>query len=514
MSKIWVDNRHPSYYSDAFKRQFARDQFTGDALLVSQQEAGRMVDPAPGAGVRREYSNFMDISGIPGRKRLSEVEIDLGYGVGDRGSANGTYLRRRSLGESADAFRERASITRFPSHMPALIETYVGGLNAVESDAVREYGDPLGDPTDPSSVFFRMWHDIDGTGRNMPAAYTKVKTDLIVDDVVWAFTELGSAEYPRVHLIDPNRIVDQHDKDGIPVWVLIHETRLQRNNFHEPATVVDMFTEYHTEGWARWRVDVAEDGVRSITLDDAEDWAYPFYSTPDKDRKRLPFTRARLSDVMGRYVGFQMAMDHNMLYNLLSDARWNFRVINHPRLRLEEGDKKQFEDAMEMIGNGANGLLGKWSFISPDSSNGAEAYKVFAEEVKQFYVTNHQRMNSPSIERSATEIAYDEASGRTSFLSIMTDIVDELENDTMFIASQLMAPNNPESWLNARVKRSRNFRPIDINSLASSQSTSLAGLLNHLDAGTAARIAQEGITKETIERLDTVGRDIIVEEEL
>lgn len=509
MSNLWVDNKHPNYGIEAFQRQFTRDQFTGEALLVAQDEAASMIDPAPSAGAERVESPFMDIGRVPGRKRLSTVKVDLSGDKRIRASYNGTYLKRRSLGESADAFRERASITRFPSHMPALIETYVGGIKAVESEAKRVYGEPLGDPKETDSVFYRMWHDIDGTGRNWPSAMSGAMTGLIVDDTVWAFVELGSSDYPRVHLIDPQRIVDWHDDDGIPVWLLMYEERLVRTDFHEPAEIVETYTEYGVDGWKRWRLQDNE-GDRALILEAEEAWKHPFYSTPEKKRKRLPFVRQRLSDVMGRYVGYQMAMDHNMLYNLLSDARWNFRVINHPRLRLEEGNRDQFEEAMNLIAAGANGLLGKWSYISPDAANGAEAYKVYVDESKQFYVTNHQRMNSSNIERSATEIAYDEATGRVSFLAIMTDRIDEFENDVMFLASQILKPNNPEMWLNSRVERSRSFRPIDIQSLAQQQATSMAALASVLPAEMAADIAKNGISDETINRIKALGDDAIV----
>ena len=152
--------------------------------------------------------------------------------------------------------------------------------------------------------------------------------------------------------------------------------------------------------------------------------------------------------------------------------------------------------------------------MKADANNGATAYKVFSDEVRQYYVTNHQRMNGSNLERSATEIAYNEATGRTSFLSILADLVDECENDWMFLSSQLMAPERPEEWLNARVERSRSFRPIDIQSLAQSQSNSLAALGNLFDAETALEIARHGVTDDVIRRVREAGTDQIVNEEL
>lgn len=506
---LWVDNRHPEYGTSKGKRAFTRDQYTGDALEVSVREAEIMKDPAFDAGDKTASQPLLTKENTPGLKHISRVNLT----GSPKAFANGTYLKRRALGESAAAFRERVSITRFPSHMPTLIEAYVGGVAAVEENWKRTWGAPLGEPSDPASTAFKMWHDIDGTGRNWRSAHNRAGTNLIVDDVFWSLTELGSADYPRTHIIDPDRIVDWHDEDGIPIWALLHEEVLERDDFHVAPVLVDYFKEYTVDGWARYKVE-GEGKDRQLVLIESEDWPNPFWSTGSMKRKRLPFTRFKLSDIMGRYVGHQMAQDHNALYNLLSDARWNFRVINHPRLVMKEGNRDDFLTALADLAAGANGLLGQWEYASPNPENGASAYKVFSEEVKQFYISNHQRMNGSNIERSATEIAYNEAAGRTSFLSIMTDALDEIENDHLFLSEQLMAPNDPDSWYSSRVERSRQFKPIDIDALVARQATAYGTVVNSLPAEIALRIARDGITDGIIEEIAALGQDNAVEEDL
>lgn len=506
---LWVDNRHHIYDMERERRHFTRDQFTGDALMVSIAEAAEMTDPALAGRNEASQQPLITEKDFPGLRNISRVRL---FG-GKHSRRNGTYLKRRALGESADAFRERASITRFPSHMPTLIEAYIGGIASVEVEWEREWGEPLGEASEPGSLAFKMWHNIDGTGRNWQSAHNRLGINMIVDDFVWTYTELSSADYPRTHIIDPDRVVDWHDEDGIPVWVLMYESRLERPDFHAPGEVVDYYTEFDTEGWARWRV-VPRGEERALELVEREEWRFPIWTDGDMVQRRLPFSRFRLSDIMGRYVGFQMAQDHNMLYNLLSDARWNFRVINHPRLKLKDGDEESFLTALKHLAEGANGLLGDWDFISPNPENGAKAYHVLLEEVKQFYITNHQRVNTSTIERSATEVSYNEAAGRTSFLSILTDALDELENDHLFLASQLAAPNAPDTWHNSRVVRSRSFRPVDIHQLAAQQATSIAALAKVLDVETAMRVARDGVTDETMDIVSSLGADSIMTEEL
>lgn len=67
-----------------------------------------------------------------------------GSGAPSSNGGYGSYLIRRSQGESASAFAERARITRFPSHMAALVDAYSGGIAAVEHGKWNlRKGDPL-----------------------------------------------------------------------------------------------------------------------------------------------------------------------------------------------------------------------------------------------------------------------------------------------------------------------------------------------------------------------------------
>ena len=522
MADLWVDNRHAEWASGVLRRRYTRDQYTGSALDVSQYEANKMANAVDNGGVGdiRGASPFMSEDNFPqGRYRLGYLSQGGAYAQ-KRNGGYGTYLIRRSQGESAEAFAERARITRFPSHMPALIEAYVGGVAQVEG-AGRwkrfDEGPVLGTIDDTTSVAFRMWNDIDGTGRNLLGALNTAKINLIVDDVFWSFTNKKDLDSPTTTtIIDPDRVVDWYDEDGRPVWLLLAEDVMERPNMHQPPVLVQYFTEYDLEGWTRYKVEEIGKGkkaTRTLVPVDAGEWSHGFYTDPDMKRKRLPFTRVRLSDMLGRYVGYQMAQDHNALYNILSDARWNFRVVNFPRLT-GDVDDAVFDRVQEGLREGANLLQGKWVYISPDSANGMDAYLTYDKETTHFYITNHQRMNSSTIERSATEVQYNQAEGRTAFLSVYTSAIDEIHNDWLFLTSQIEAPESPELWLSSRVERSRDFKPIDIDALAQKQVLSFVSAVNSVDAETAALMATSGISKEVMERIRTQGTDQIINEEL
>lgn len=520
MADLWVDNRHEAWAAGVLRRRYTRDQYTGRALEVSQYEADKMSNTGSETSDPQGVSAFMSEESLPRyTHRMGYLSKGGSYAPRKNGGY-GSYLIRRSQGESAEAFAERARITRFPSHMPALVESYVGGVAQVEGSGKWkrfDEGSVLGSIEDTTSIAFAMWNDIDGTGRNLLGALNTAKINLIIDDVFWSFTTKEDRVLPTTTtIIDPDRVVDWHDEDGRPVWLLLAEDVLERPDMHKPPEVVQYFTEYDVEGWTRWRVNEVSRGkktTRSLEAVASEAWDYPFWTDSSRQRKRLPFTRAILSDMLGRQVGYQMAQDHNALYNILSDARWNFRVVNFPRLT---GDVENtvFDRVKEGIRQGDNLLQGDWKYISPDSANGTDAYATYSSEVAQFYITNHQRLNSSAIERSATEIMFNQAEGRTAFLSVYTSVIDDIHNDWLFLTSQIEAPASPDKWLESRVERSRDFKPIDIDGLAQRQVNSFAAAVNSLDAETAAIMAREGISEDVLARLRSVGSDTIVKEDL
>jgi len=506
MADLWVENRHPDYEVEVLKRQYTRDQYTGRALAVAKSESSSMNDDPDGSKPPRAISNFMSEDNLPrGTYRVGYFSGE-GSGAPSSNGGYGSYLIRRSQGESASAFAERARITRFPSHMAALVDAYSGGIAAVENGKwnLREEG-PLGASDDEGSLMYRMWRDIDGTGLNWLGALNKAKTNVIVDNKFFSFTYLPEgAANPLTEIIDPNRIVDWHMVNGRPTWLLVAEDVLERPDMHEPAEVVRYYTEYDVDGWTKWRISENDGGDDTLEVVDADTWKHKFYTDDTRTVERLPFTYLKFSDRMTREVGYQMAEDHNALYNILSDARWNFRVINHPRL-VGDVEDSVFNKGVAGINAGANGLQGDWSYISPDSSNASEAYRTYEAEVKQFYITNHQRMNAPNIERSATEVLFNQAEGRTAFLSLMASAIDEIDNDWRFLGSQIMSPQDESVWHSSTVERSRDFKPVDIENLIQKQVNNyVAASGTGLEPELAALMATDGITKEVRERLEDV----------
>jgi len=474
---LWVDRRHPEYDEEKKKREYARDHYTGAVQEHAIESA-------------RELAEF-DLHYRSDPEKLTEQVSRFMRGV-----SNIRYLYPRVQGESGLAFFERARITKYPGHMATLVDSYVGGVFSVEQNAEREWGDILGTPDDPGTVMYNLWRDIDGTGLNWETCLYQDAGSMIVDGLVWYLADRRRPGDPlRVHTIDPDSVVQWREENGAVVEALLWEKSWRQDSleFSEPEEI-EYYVHYTTEGWIRYMIPPGKERRLVPVPGESGQWKMPIYTSPDKKQKRIPLGRVRLP--VKRPLGYQMALDANQLYNLLSDARWLYRVLNHPRLAGDVEDA-QFERTMQYMAAGANGLQGKWDYISPPHENAASAYSTYRDEAREYYIVNHQRANQAAIEKSATEILYNEAAGRTAFLSLFAGAIDELENEKLFIASQIQAPNRPDEWLGSTVKRPRDFKPIDVERIADQRSTRFAVYANVLPVDLALELS--GHDKDTVE---------------
>lgn len=492
-NKHWVDNRHPGYHEGVRKRKFARDQYTGDVYDITVDEA----------------ANIAKSDKIVAKSDIQESDGVRIMRIGGKVGRSSSYLVRRAQGESGMAFYERAQITRFPNHMTALVDSYVGGAMAVERKAQRVYGDILGDPNEVGTPMYDLWRDIDGSGLNWNNSLVRAGKDAIVDDLVVEYVDVDMDGRPMVERIEPDNILNMREEDGRVVELLLYTPTYELDSLMDEngGVWVNYYTLFDLDGWRKFREEIDKDKKRTIELVGEQPYRAPIYTDATKTKRRLPFNFVRLG--LDRYVGYQMAVDHNQLYNLLSDGRWNFRMINFPKLT-GQVDDKQWMSSMQALLEGMNALQGDWKYISPDWGNGEAATKLYQREVQSYYIVNHQRMNGVSIERSATEIAFSEAAGRTSFLTIFVGALDEIENGRFFLLSQMLAPSKADKWTEASVTRSRDFRPIDMVSEIQSQSTNFAALAAAgVPLPLAARIVTEGFTDELVAKLpDEVKQEI------
>jgi hypothetical protein len=214
---------------------------------------------------------------------------------------------------------------------------------------------------------------------------------------------------------------------------------------------------YHVEGYDRYEVVEGEGGEREVRHipEESGEWDYTHWDDADATRPTVPIGYIDLP--MSSNPGYSMAQESNYLYNLLSDVRNLIRVANHPKLAGDVTDE-QFEYTEVALQRGSNMLQGPWEFIGPPPENAATGYEIYKQEVRDFYVTSHQRYNDAAREVTATEARQDDASGRQSYLVLLSGTLDELENRVLFLMAQKQFPTNREQWMVNYAMRSTDFK--------------------------------------------------------
>lgn len=438
----WLTTEHPKYPGIAARETFTWDHYTGNCLDVARKAASEMVGPA-GASV------------MQAAKRAIEDWLRTG-------DPSAPYLLRRSQGEGAAAYVERLMVARYPRHFSRIIGSIVGALSQVDSKAqytwTNDAGEGLGDPDDEGAFMSRFWYNADGRGTNYPVLMNEARTNLLVSHELWYAVEPGE-DLPRIVLFDRREVDNWLYEDRrlveTKIWAEV-DNRATIREVPKPGTETEkQWTVYDLDGFERWRLN-AKKTPEQIG---AGAWEFPFYTDETKRVRRLPVGATRVP--LAYHVGYEIAKSCNALWNLHSDVRNLIRSANHPQLRGKDVTTQGVTDTLEQRRKGQNVLLGDWAFISPDPENARAGLEMYRNEVREVYVESFQAFEDAAREQTATESGHEETRGRRSILSVVTDAMDEFENDVLFMLTQIVYPARPELWGTATVERSKDFKPLD-----------------------------------------------------
>jgi len=429
---------------------------------------------------RKERSTFAHLyrTGKVQQKVKKQVRKDRGT----RLAPGGLHLIRRSQGETMEAFRERANVSRYPRHMGRIVTSFVGSLMQSDGKASRQWGDALGSPQEEDTRMSEYYENADGEGTNFKQLLVNVADTLVTSHRQWYLVDPPSdGGFATVNLIPEQRVVNWVEAGGRLIDVLVREHRDPRSSIEQEAQAGETFIRYRPEGWTRYR---EEDGD-PVIIDEAE-WDEPFYRSPDRQERRLPIEYVDLG--LGEPVGYNMAQDAQYLYNLLSDLRWALRRTSFSKLAPQDEplDRSDYELASEAIGEGENFLTFPAQYIAPDSAVFEAAYEIYKQETMDFYVTALQSYEDSAQQKTATEIMQDQSSGRYSFLSVLAQAMDEIENDIYRLIHQVENPSTPGTWTEAEVERSRDFQPINAEKKAQELRKTYFGA-NSVPAGTETK---------------------------
>ena len=429
MSDIWVERVHEDYAERARRDQYTEDHYTGAVKDKSITKAKKLVGST-----------------------TSEKD-DL-------------YLFRRAQGESIVVYTERVQISKFPRHDAAIVDSFSGSVFAVENKADRTL-EAFGDIDDESSFAYRLWRNADGQGTNYCTMFKKAAGNFTNYKRVWYLVETETFQW--LHGASVKNWF--YDDDGILSDVLIEEVIDDRTSIQDEYGNAEdrrRWIHYHKEGFDRYKITNDGKGERRVQkiTEESGSWDYAHYDGIDQEHITIPLGFIDLPFADNANPGYSMAQDANYLYNLLSDIRNTLRVANHPKLRGKDVTDEEFENTEESLQKGSNLLQGDWDFISPSPENAQTGYEIYKEEVRDFFVTSHQRYNDAAREATATEARQDDQAGRQAYLIILSGALDELEGRVLFMLSQKQFPLDSGQWLINSVTRSTDFKAEDSNQFA------------------------------------------------
>lgn len=431
-NKLWIELVHEEYEARLERDTFTRDHYTGAAKDEAIKRASRLTDTL--------------------------ARHDDGTVTGKR-DKNDVYLYRRAQGESVDAYQERVKISKFPRHHAAVVDSFSGSIFSVEHKADRTL-EPFGEIEDPGSVAYKLWRDADGSGTNYTTMYKRAAGMFTNYLRVWYLVEDD-----RFTWLDSRHVRNWFYTDGVLSDVVVQEMVDGRADIKSEYGKEDertRYIHYHRDGWDRYRITQDDKGSRKMEKleDDSGEWEYAHYNDAERTEVTVPVGYVDLP--IDSETGFRMAQEANYLYNLLSDPRNLMRVANHPKLA-GDVDDDQFDNTAVSLQSGSNLLQGSWAYISPSAENMSLAYDIYRQEAEEFWVTSHQRYDNAAKEVTATEALQDEQRGRGAYLNLLSGALDELENRVLFLMAQKQFPTQPGLWLDASVKRSTDFAPVDMN---------------------------------------------------
>ena len=377
---------------------------------------------------------------------------------GTRMEQGDLHLVRRAQGETIDAYRERVFVSRYPRHFGRVVTSFVGTLMQSEEKASRQWGDALGSPKEDDTTMARYYKNADGEETPMKQQLQSAADTLVTSHRQWYLVNPPSGdELATVNLIPEKRVVNWVEDGGRLVDVLVKEHRDTRSSIEEETGAEETYIRYTLDGWRRYREN--DDGDAVLVADG--EWDFPFYRTADRSERRLPIEYVDLG--LGEPVGYNMAQDAKYLYNLLSDLRWALRRTSFSKLAPQDEPLTQedYELASTALSQGENFLTFPAQYIAPDSAVFQAAYEIYKQEVMDFYVTALQSYEDAAKQKTATEIMQEQGAGRFSFLSVLARAMDTLENDIYNLIHQIERPQEPSTWSEAKVERSRDFKPVD-----------------------------------------------------
>jgi len=376
----------------------------------------------------------------------------------------GTYLIRRAQGESDEAYEERQRLADYTPHFSALVDSLAGMIFNVEGAAKRTWTKAFGSPDDDQSLIGRLWQNADLRGNGYLTVFKMLATALIHSRTMWILVEGGASGHARIRLIHPRLVDNWIEEDGRLIEVKMIDPIDGRKSLREKVETSESWVVFDLQKWTRW-TKVESDTKGQFTEVPGATGTHKFIDP--SGMAALPIFRVQLP--ITRMVGYILARKANAIFNKESHRDHLLTVAHFPKL-VVTGDDDFFQAVVKSLIEGANVLQQHPDFPQPHQYifPSAEPAKILSEVLVQkrdeLWRTGFREYGDSARERTATEVRQDVASGVAAFLQLLKAALDDAENQTLWRLTQVEF-TDPSKWYGARVARSEDFLPLDIDLL-------------------------------------------------
>lgn len=415
------------------------------------------------------------------------------------------YLVQKYQRENNKAYTERSELSDPVLHFGTVVDSINGTLASKQPDTVRDFG-ALGDRTVRGTIAEQLYYNADGNGTNWNPLFKRVGIKLTVMHELYGYVQ-SVTEYgePCIKVIDPRHVVSRYPAKGNIESVLIAEKMDLRKSIDDEAKQDELvYTHFTLDGYAQFYYD----GDDRVEIESGE---YAYYATAGQTRRILPVFRVEIP--MPRNVGYLLALKENHIYNQKSVRDFAVRNMSYAVLKLGVDNQAEFDGILDSMEKGANVIpqrpgTPEHSYLTADSSWLAQSQAILERDVEEFYINAFKKFGEAASQVTATAIKLESQSGIESFLNLLTESVDEFENQALWRLEQVYFPNDPSLWGQAFVQRSSSFQIEEIPD-ASALANIAVNLERSKSASTETRVrllnptwTDEEVTAE-IERINT-----------
>jgi len=416
------------------------------------------------------------------------------------------YLIRKGIGETLEAYQERVALADYTPHFSHIVDSLAGMLFGIEVDANRAWG-ALGDEEDTNTPAGKLYFDADGDRNGYGTIWKVLTTELIAIHDAWVFVDGGEdGRYPKIRILPAESVTNWRFEDGVLVEAVVREITDTRESLQDdPKKTAAQYIYMTVNGWQRWEKQRADTsptqteqpggstGGREIAVPvgDPGTWKYVTLS----GKRTLPLVPVSLP--LRRHVGFMLSRKANAIFNKESERDALLRHCSFPLLNIFAADS-QYRKITDMLKKGARALQVPpggtgHAFIAPSPAPAQMLETSISQKVNDLYITGFREYGGASQRsqgnaKSATEIRYDVQTGVAAFLQMLKSAIDDAENATLQLLEQTLFPNDSSKWGQARVARSDDFVPFDINEVLERLRTRYFGTAATVPVGRSARI--------------------------